>query len=74
LHGWLFADVFARLLSLLRLCWWCAQVLSMRLCGASDHEHLSQVSSFLHLVPQGLFLTVCGHTPTTWDFKVCVLV
>lgn len=44
-------------------------VLSMRLCGASDHEHLSQVSSFLHLVPQGLFLTVCGHTPTTWDFK-----
>lgn len=42
----------------------------MRLCGVSDHEHLSQVSSFLHLVPQGLFLTVCGHTPTTWDFKV----
>lgn len=42
----------------------------MRLLGCSTHEHLSGVSSFIDLAPQGLFLTVCGHTLNTWNFRV----
>jgi hypothetical protein len=48
------------------------QVLSMQLCGTGSHEHLSQVSDFLFLQPQHMFMTICGHTITTWNFKVCV--
>jgi hypothetical protein len=42
----------------------------MQLWAYREHEHLSQVSSFLHLHPQQMFLTICGHTLTTWNFKV----
>jgi hypothetical protein len=46
------------------------QVLSMQLCGTGSNEHLSQVSDFLFLQHQHMFMTICGHTITTWNLKV----
>lgn len=48
------------------------QVLSLALQGSSSHEFLSQVSTFLYLQQQRLFMTICHHTPTVWDFRVCL--
>lgn len=46
-------------------------VLTMKLYGRGGaQEQLSQLSSFVHLAPQDMFLTVCHHTLTTWNFKV----
>lgn len=45
------------------------EVLSMQLCGTGSNEHLSQVSDFLFLQHQHMFMTICGHTITTWNFK-----
>eukprot|EP00775_Hariotina_reticulata_P012436 gene12436-12573_t len=44
-------------------------VLRMNVEAVSQAEELSQVSSFLYLDPQHLFLTVTGHKLTTWNFK-----
>eukprot|EP00878_Enallax_costatus_P043825 GHUV01051914.1.p1 GENE.GHUV01051914.1~~GHUV01051914.1.p1 ORF type:complete len:333 (+),score=121.94 GHUV01051914.1:313-1311(+) len=44
-------------------------VVAVKVTGSSSHESLSQVSSFVYLQPQHLFMTVSYHTLITWNFK-----
>lgn len=46
------------------------QAVPFKVTGSSSHESLSQVSSFIYLQLQHLFMTVSYRKLTTWNFRV----